>query len=136
MTDRLFANTERGMTDAGELPELPEPVALMRRDMTLHFHTTAHREEHRAHDHDLVTVDQMRSYARLAVQQERADFERKLALQKASYEREIAIEVEAERERCAKLAETTPCPGRDIRSQIAAAIRSSKDDSQEEERKT
>jgi len=46
-------------------------------------------------------TEQMRAYATAAVLAERADKERLLALQKSSYEREIALEVSAERERCA-----------------------------------
>ena len=45
------------------------------------------------------------AFVRHAVAAERADRDRVLALQQASYEREIRIEVEIERERCARLCE-------------------------------
>ena len=42
-------------------------------------------------------------FAALVAAAERTQYEHTLALQKASYEREIKIEVEAEREACAKV---------------------------------
>jgi deoxyribodipyrimidine photolyase-like uncharacterized protein len=59
---------------------------------------------------------------------ERKQYEHTLALQKASYEREIKIEVEAEREACAVIAET-PVSGEqdditmEAKDRVAATIR-------------
>jgi len=51
------------------------------------------------------TADQLRAYAAAAVAAEREHWQHVAQVQQASYEREIAIEVEAERERCALICE-------------------------------
>jgi hypothetical protein len=64
-----------------------------------------------------------------AVQAERKNYEHTLTLQQKSYEREIKMEVEAEREACAKVAKETVCDmhlGTGIKiygTKAAAAIR-------------
>ena len=48
-------------------------------------------------------------FAALVAAAKDAEHQQTLALQQRSYEREIQLEVEAEREACAKLAESTVC---------------------------
>ena len=48
-------------------------------------------------------------FAALVAAAKDAEHQQTLALQQRSYEREIQLEVEAEREECAKLAESTVC---------------------------
>jgi hypothetical protein len=68
-------------------------------------------------------------FAALVAAAERKNYEHTLALQQKSYEREIQIEVEAEREACAKVAKETVCDmhlGTGIKiygTKAAAAIR-------------
>ena len=55
------------------------------------------------------TVRLLESFAALVAAAKDAEYQQTLALQQRSYEREIQLEVEAEREACAKLAESTVC---------------------------
>ena len=54
-------------------------------------------------------VEFMARFAALVAAAKDAEHQQTLALQQRSYEREIQLEVEAEREACAKLAESTVC---------------------------
>ena len=56
-------------------------------------------------------MDELRleRFAALVAAAKDAEHQQTLALQQRSYEREIQLEVEAEREACAKLAESTVC---------------------------
>ena len=54
-------------------------------------------------------VEFMERFAALVAAAKDAEHQQTLALQQRSYEREIQLEVEAEREACAKLAESTVC---------------------------
>jgi hypothetical protein len=73
--------------------------------------------------------DLLERFAALVAAAERKNYEHTLALQQKSYEREIQIEVEAEREACAKVAKETVCDmhlGTGIKiygTKAAAAIR-------------
>jgi hypothetical protein len=58
-----------------------------------------------------------------AVQAERKNYEHTLTLQQKSYEREIQIEVEAEREACAKVCDERELPNLYGKRECAAAIR-------------
>lgn len=64
-----------------------------------------------------------------------ADFDRRLALQQASYEREIAIEREAERERCAKLCDSLQYATYRTPVNCAEAIRAGKSEPALDERR-
>ena len=59
-------------------------------------------------------------FAALVAAAKDAEHQQTLALQQRSYEREIQLEVEAEREACAKIVETHQCTGWGI---LSAAIR-------------
>jgi hypothetical protein len=64
-------------------------------------------------------------FAALVAAAERKNYEHTLALQQKSYEREIQIEVEAEREACAKVCDQVGDRDRDSHAyDAAAAIRS------------
>ena len=54
-------------------------------------------------------VEPLERFAALVAAAKDAEHQQTLALQQRSYEREIQLEVEAEREECAKLAESTVC---------------------------
>ena len=75
------------------------------------------------------TPDWLERFLALAIAAKDAEHQQTLALQQRSYEREIQLEVEAEREECAKLAESTVCDThlptgvRIYGTQAAAAIR-------------
>ena len=68
-------------------------------------------------------------FAALVTAAKDAEHQQTLALQQRSYEREIQLEVEAEREECAQIAESTVCDThlptgvRIYGTQVAAAIR-------------
>lgn len=74
-------------------------------------------------------TDGLERFAALVAAAKDAEHQQTLALQQRSYEREIQLEVEAEREACAKLAESTVCDThlptgvRIYGTQVAAAIR-------------
>ncbi len=54
-------------------------------------------------------TEELERFAALVTAAKDAEHHRTLAHQQRSYEREIQLEVEAEREECAKLAESTVC---------------------------
>lgn len=56
-----------------------------------------------------LSANQLEHFAALVTAAKDAEHQQTLALQQRSYEREIQLEVEAEREACAKLAESTVC---------------------------
>ena len=73
--------------------------------------------------------DLLERFAALVTAAKDAEHQQTLALQQRSYEREIQLEVEAEREECAQIAESTVCDThlptgvRIYGTQVAAAIR-------------
>ena len=77
-----------------ELPELPPAILLQ-----------TFYDGHETRSEPRYTEEQMRAYATEAVAAERADFDRRLALQTASWEREIELDVAAERGRLRVLVE-------------------------------
>jgi hypothetical protein len=58
------------------------------------------------HGRFVMYPDDIERFAALVAAAERKNYEHTLALQQQSYEREIKIEVEAEREACAKVCES------------------------------
>ena len=61
-------------------------------------------------DDDSVNIaGQLERFAALVTAAKDAEHQQTLALQQRSYEREIQLEVEAEREECAQIAEFTVC---------------------------
>ena len=64
---------------------------------------------HELYDHLLMSSNALARFAELVTAAKDAEHQQTLALQQRSYEREIQLEVEAEREECAQIAESTVC---------------------------
>jgi hypothetical protein len=89
-----------------------EDITLMAREAGVY---AAHTE--------LTLMAGLERFAALVAAAERKNYEHTLALQQKSYEREIQIEVEAEREACAKVCDERESPNLYGKRECAAAIR-------------